>query len=340
MHAKSVVAYKFAIILIMAFLVFVGCSQDEKSNDSQKDSLTVGLILAVGGLGDNSVNDSAFAGLNRAKNELSITTRYLEPREAAEFEEHLRVFAENETKLVIGVGSSMKSPIEKIAKSYPKTIFAIIDVKAEGENVLSLVFRENEGAFLAGQLAALTSKTKKVGFIGGMDIPLLRKWQKGYEEGAKSINDSIIIDSRYLDVTVKGFSNPVKGKAVAQSMYSSGSDVILQVTGGSATGIYRAAKEQGKFVIGSDQNQDSMAPGFILTSVVRDVEQVVYNTIKKMKNEKIKGGEISFGLKEGGIHLTDFSLSKEKIPPEAISIIEDTKQQIIDGKIKVTDVTE
>lgn len=339
MRAKSVMFKVLTIIISITFISISGCNRQEKAEPTDPNKKSVGLILAIGGLGDNSVNDSAFAGLKRAKQELSVDVKHLEPRETAEFAEHLRLFAEKKTNLIIGVGSSMKVPIEMIAPEYPDSIFAIIDVPATGENVLSLVFREHEGAYLAGQVSALMTQSQKVGFIGGMDIPLLRKWQKGFEEGVKSLNDSIDIDSRYLDVKVQGFNDPIKGKAVALSMYSGGVDVILQVTGGSASGIYNAAKERNKYAIGSDLNQDSDAPGLILTSVVRDVEQVIFNTISKMKTNELSGGTLSFGLKEDGVHLTDFSYTKNILGNEKLKIIEDTTLKIISGSIIVTDST-
>lgn len=264
------------------------------------------LVLAVGGLGDRSVNDSAYAGLLQAKTNHGVRTAYASPRSADEFPDHLRRYARDGYGLVFGLGFSMKGPMETVAKEFTNTTFAIVDVPADtnAPNIRSLVFREQEGAFLAGVLAARKTTTGKVAFVGGMDIPLLRKWDEGFKRGVSFVTNSekkaVTVSTRFLDATVKGFSDPARAKEVALSLYQSGHDVILQVTGGSAGGIYQAARETGRFAIGSDQDQDSEAPGLILTSVLRRLEPLIVETVEEWRKSSVPlRGLREFGLGKG-----------------------------------------
>lgn len=326
------------VLTLLAFFS-VGLAGCERAKDPQqkKGVSKIGLVLAVGGLGDQSVNDSAYAGLQQARDKLSVDIQHIEPRDASEFQDHLDNLARGGCKLIFGIGFSMKQPIETVAKRHQDTMFAIIDVPAEGENVVSLIFREQEGAYLAGALAALMTHSSRIGFVGGMDIPLLRKWQFGFEDGAKMIAPNIHVDVRFVDVAVRGFSDPVRAKEVALSMYSQDVDVILQVTGGSAAGIYGAAKEASKWAIGSDQDQDDAAPGRVLTSVKRNLEPLVVQTVKRYLEGDLKGEIQTFGLKENGISLTDFRHTASVIGEEKLDRIRKLAHDISQGKIAVQD---
>jgi basic membrane protein A len=300
---------RLTLLLAVGAVLCAGCG---KTPPDPSAANQVALVLAVGGLGDRSVNDSAYAGLLAAKTNHGVAIAHVSPRNSDEFPDHLRRFARDGYGLVFGLGFSMKEPMEAVAREFTNTTFAIVDVPADtnAPNIRSLVFKEQEGAFLAGVLAARKSASGKVAFVGGMDIPLLRKWDEGYKRGVEYANQqdgkTVTVSTRFLDATVKGFADPVRGKEVALSLYQSGHDVILQVTGGSAGGIYQAARETGKFAIGSDQNQDAEAPGLVLTSVMRRLEPLIVATVGEWKTHPSRPlqGLREFGLADGGIALT------------------------------------
>ncbi|MBI2712806.1 MAG: BMP family ABC transporter substrate-binding protein, partial [Bdellovibrio sp.] len=221
----------------------------------------LGLVLDKGGKDDKSFNTSAFNGAMKVKEQFNATVKYVEATDDNAFEPLLRSLAQKNFDLIVAVGVSQVEALGKVAKQFPNSRFAIVDGEVKAPNVRSLLFEEHEGSYLVGAIAAMTSKTGQVGFIGGMDIPLIRRFAVGYSEGAKAVRPNIKVVSNYVGVTAESWNNPAKGKELAMSQYDSGVDVIFSACGASATGVFDAAEEKGKFAIGVDSNQNWMKPG-------------------------------------------------------------------------------
>jgi basic membrane protein A len=247
--------------------------------------------------------------------------------------------------LVIGVGFIFSDDITKLAREYPDVSFACVDyalaVDDKGNvipppaNVAALKFREEEGSFLVGALAALVGKSKKVGFVGGMDIPLIHKFEAGYRAGVKQVCPDCQVIAQYAGVTPDAFKNPGKGKELALSQYQSGVNVIFHASGSTGQGVFEAARVMNKLAIGVDADQYDEAPGHILTSMVKGVDASVFNAIERVQNKTFSGGVYSFGLAEGGVGYVYDDRNKSLIPDSVHTRIEQLKQEIIAGKIKV-----
>jgi basic membrane protein A len=279
---------------------------------------TVGVVLSVGGLGDKSFNDLAYAGLMKAAEDFGVRPVYGQPEQMAEDEKYLRDYAEQGFDLVVGVGFLMKQAMEEVAKEYPGTHFAIIDCVVDAPNVASLVFREHEGSFLVGALAALTTRTGKVGFVGGMDIPLIHKFEVGYTEGVKYIRPDTEVLVAYVGSDPGAFHDPVRGKSLAISQFDRGAEVVFHAAGSSGNGVIDAAAERGLYAIGVDANQNYMAPGHVLTSMVKRVDVAV------------------FGLADDGVGYSLDEYNRDLIPDEVRARLEEIKRKIISGEIHVT----
>jgi basic membrane protein A len=297
----------------------------------------VGLVLDRGGKDDKSFNSSAYQGATEAKEKLGVFVKYVEAADDNAFEPMLRAFAQRDFDLIIGIGFAQKEAIKKVAGQFPKKHFAIVDAQVDAPNVRCLMFEEHEGAYLVGAIAAMTSKTGKIGFIGGMDIPLIRRFHLAYEAGAKKINPQVTILANYVGITSEAWNNPPKGKELAVSQYDSGADIVFAAAGASGLGVFDAAEEKKQFAIGVDANQDWTKPGLILTSMLKHVDQSVYSTIEEAKSGAFVGGVKKFGLANKGIDYS-FDQYNEKILTEAVrKRADELKAEIIAGKIDVPD---
>jgi basic membrane protein A len=297
----------------------------------------VGLVLDRGGKDDKSFNSSAYEGATRAKEKLGVFVKYVEAADDNAFEPMLRAFAQRDFDLIVGIGFAQKEAIKKIAGQFPKRHFAIIDAEVDAPNVRSLMFEEHEGAFLIGAIAAMTTKTGKIGFVGGMDIPLIRRFSMAYEAGAKKVNPQAVVLANYVGITSEAWNNPPKGKELAMAQYDSGADIVFAAAGASGLGVFDAAEERKKFAIGVDANQNWTKPGLILTSMLKRVDQAVYSTIEESKSRNFVGGVKRFGLANQGI---DYAVDQfnEKILTESVRKRADAlKAEIIAGKIEVPD---
>lgn len=322
-----------SLLLSVVLLITLSCG---KTSDARKDVKKIGIVLSIGGLGDKSFNDSAFRGLENAKKDLGIEFSHVEPQSPSEDEQYLRKYAEAKYDLVIAVGFLMKDACEKVAKEFPETKFAIIDSVVELPNVASIVFKEEEGSFLVGALAAMMSKTGTIGFVGGIDVPLIRKFLAGYEHGAKYVNPKIQVKSLFVGGQ-NPFSDPVKGKESTFSLIKQKADVVYHAAGGTGLGVIEGAKEQKVFAIGVDSDQDYIAEGTVLTSMMKYVDNAVYATVKDVVNGTFTAGIHSLGLKEDGVGTTSFTYTKTVIGDENIKKLEQIKKDIIDGKIIISD---
>ena len=288
----------FAFVMMVVFAAVPAAAQDK--------DIRVGIVLSTGGLGDLSFNDAAYRGLQRAEEELGISFDYIEPADPSEDQTALRRFASRGYDLVIGVGFQMADSLQTVAAEYPDTKFAHVDQAFEDvpDNVVTLNFAEWEGSFLAGALAALTSENGNVGFIGGVDFSLIHRFEGGFYQGAKYINPDIEIQSQYAD----DFGNPAKGREIALGMIDDGADVIYHAAGGTGMGLFQAAEEEGIYAIGVDSNQNYIAPGNIIASMLKKVDNAVFDTVKSVVEGNYQGGNnLYFTLADGGVDLTSLT---------------------------------
>jgi basic membrane protein A len=304
--------------------------------------MRVGMVYDVGGRGDLSFNDMAYAGLSRAQKDFAakVEVKDLEPTAGGENrEELLRLLAGEKYDLIFGIGFLFTDSITRVAKQFRGVRFGIVDGFIDKEpNVTSLLFNEHEGSFLVGAAAALKSQTGKVGFVGGMKIPLIEKFEAGYIAGAKYVRPSIEVFSDYAGTTGEAFRDPVKGKELATAQYDRGADIIYHASGGTGIGVFEAAVAKKKWAIGVDADQSLTAKpdqrAQILTSMMKRVDVAVYETIKDLVGGKSRAGVRSFGLKEGGVGYAVNQYNRElmkSITPR----LEALKRDIIAGKIEV-----
>jgi basic membrane protein A len=339
---------KLAAVALAGALMVAGCGGDDgESTDTGtptgESQLKVGLAYDIGGRGDQSFNDAAAAGLEKAKSEFGLEVRELEASSGesnAEKEERLRLLAQGGFNPIVGVGFAYAEPLGKVAKEFPDTKFAIVDDASDaskGANIANLTFAENEGSFLVGVIAALKSQSGTVGFVGGVEVPLIKKFEAGYKAGAEAGKAGTKVQSTYLtqppDFT--GFNDPAKGKTAADGQFDAGADVVYQAAGGSGGGVFQAAKAAGKMAIGVDSDQyataDPAVRDVIITSMLKKVDVAVFDFIKTVHDDAFKAGEKVYDLKAGGV---DYSTSGGKID-DIKAQVDDFKAKIIAGEIKV-----
>ncbi|MFZ2648668.1 MAG: BMP family ABC transporter substrate-binding protein [Burkholderiaceae bacterium] len=290
------------------------------------------IVYDMGGKFDKSFNEAAYNGAQRWARETGKKYLDFEIANEAQREQAMRRMAERGANPVIGVGFSQASSIEKVSKEFPQLSFVIIDSVVKQPNVESIVFKEHEGSFLVGMMAAMASKSGKIGFVGGMDIPLIRKFQCGYEQGAKFANPKVEVSATMTGTTPAAWSDPSRGGELAKAQFARGVDVVFAAAGGTGVGVYQAAKDAGKLAIGVDSNQNHLQPGVMLTSMVKRVDNAIYNSSKKSTP-----GVTVLGLKEGGV---DYALDQHnaKLVGAAMKAkVDAAKADIIAGKIKVAD---
>lgn len=299
--------------------------------------IKVGLALDKGGRDDKSFNAAAFAGATEAQKKLGIQLKTVESSDDSGLEPSLRTFAQKGFDLVIGIGFVMGEPMKKVAAQFPNTKFLIVDSELRAPNVRSVTFKEHEGSYLVGYLAALTSKTKKVGFVGGMDVPLIHRFQMGYEAGAKAADPKVEVITNYVGSSSDAWRNPTRGKELASAQYNKGVDIIFTAAGASGLGVFDAAEEQKKFAIGVDSNQNWVKPGRILTSMLKHIDLAVLSTIESASQGKLQAEAVELGVKEGGIDYAIDKYNRALISPEVEKKVNAVKKQISDGKIVVPD---
>lgn len=302
-------------------------------------------IVYTGLLGDKSYNDSANIGAKKATDDFGVEVTSLEGLTAQEWEANLISACEDDYDLIIGASSNIADFIQEHGPNYPDKMFAVIDTTVDLPNVQSISFAQNEGSFLAGAAAALFTQHTEIegvndkaiiGWVGGMDIPVLHDFYTGYEQGAKYINPDIKI----LQSFAGSWTDPLKGKELTLAQFDQGADIVMNVASGTGPGILEAAKEAGKYAIGVDLDQDNDQPGSVLTSMVKRVDSAVYLTIQSAVEGNFQGGSTKYlSLAENGVSLTDFSVMKEhlgdKFPQEIVDKVDELAKKIIDGEIKV-----
>ena len=307
--------------------------------------IDVGIVFDVGGRGDKSFNDGAYKGADSAKAVLGANIRFIEPGEGSDREAGLRLLAAQGLDLVLGVGFIFTDDLTDLAVEYPVVKFAGVDyavtVDAQGNavqppsNLAALKFREEEGSFLVGAIAVLAGGSKRVGFVGGMDIPLIHKFEAGYRAGVRHVCPDCTVIAQYAGVTPEAFRNPGKGKELALSQYQSGVNVIFHASGSTGLGVFEAARQTRKYAIGVDADQYSEAPGYIMTSMVKGVDAVTFDAIRRVREGTFRGGIYSYGLKEGGVGYIYDDNNRNLIPADVIARVEQLKAEIIAGRIRV-----
>lgn len=325
------------VLVLLAALVAPACTSVIGQRDESGGKLRVGIVFDIGGKDDKSFNAAAWEGVKRAKEELGIFLRDVEPGDPTSIEPSMRAFAERGYDLIVGVGFAQAPIMNDVARDYPNLKFAIIDGLIDLPNVASLNFKEHEGSFLVGMIAARTTKTGKIGFVGGMDIPLIHKFETGYAEGARYANPKIEVFENYVGVTDAAWNNPGKGKELAKAQIDRGADVIFQAAGNSGLGVFDAAEDAHKLAIGVDSNQNWVKPGFILTSMIKRVDVAVFNAVKEVVDNSFKGGIHEFGMDTDGIGYALDDYNRDLIPQPVLDEVERAKKDIIAGRIKVTD---
>ena len=295
-------------------------------------------MFDVGGRGDKSFNDQAYTGLERAQKELGITFHTLETGEGADREAAMRQLAAGDAQLIFGVGFLFTDDIRKLAREFPDKKFACIDYTVTpGDtlppNLVALKFKEEEGSYLVGALAALLNKTGKLGFVGGMEIPLIKKFEAGYVAGVHAVRPKTQVIIKYAGTTGTAFKDPTKGKELALAEYNQGADIIYHASGSTGLGVFEAAREKGKLAIGVDSDQYDEAPDNILTSMVKRVDVAVFETIKALGENRWSSGIKVFGLAEQGVAWVYDDRNKAKIPDATRATVDSLKAEIIAGHI-------
>ena len=296
------------------------------------------VLFDMGGKFDKSFNEGIWNGLEKFRKETGIKYREFEVQQEAQREQFLRKLAKRGSDPILAVGFGQASAVEKIAKEFPNTRFSIIDVNwLNAPNIQGIAFKEQEGSFLVGVLAAMKSETGKVGFVGGMDIPLIHKFACGYVQGVKYINSGATVYQKMTGTTPAAWSDPARGAQLAKTMFDSGADIVYAAAGSTGLGVLQAAADNGKFSIGVDSNQNHLQPGSVLTSMLKRVDVAAYEVFKSAQDGTWKAGVKTLGLAEDGVGWSLDEHNAKLVTGAMESKVEQVRKGILSGKIKVHD---
>ncbi|HZG78615.1 MAG TPA: BMP family ABC transporter substrate-binding protein [Paenibacillus sp.] len=333
MKKKFLTVAACAVLLSSLLAACGGSSESNEPSGTAAEgdaAANIAVVFATGGLGDKSFNDNGYAGIERAKSELGITYDYVEPQEISEFETHHREFAKAaEYDLIVGIGFDQVDAIGKVAGEFPDQKFLLIDSVVEAPNVASATTKDNEGAFLAGAVAAKKSESKKIGIVGGMDIPLINAFVAGYTAGAKYTDPAMEVMVNY----VGAWNDPNLGKEMAVSMYDGGADIVYAAAGGSGLGVFTAAEEKGKMAIGADMVPSQM-PDILVTTSVKRIDNIVFDNVKAIVDGTWKAGIQSLGVAEDAVGYSVEGTNID-VPQDVVDYAEDLKAKIISGDLVV-----
>ena len=307
------------------------------SMPARADDIKPAVVFDMGGKFDKSFNEGVYNGVEKFKKETGIPYVDFEITNETQYEQAHRRFAERGQNPIIGVGFAQADAVQKVGAEFPKTDFTVIDGIVKLPNVQSVLFKEQEGSFLVGMLAAMASKSGKVGFVGGMDIPLIRRFECGYEQGAKYANPQVVVVQNMTGTTPSAWDDPGRGGELAKAQFDGGVDVVYAAAGNTGLGVYQAAADAHKLAIGVDSNQNYLHPGTMLTSMVKRVDLAAYNSLEAAKSGNWQGGITVLGLKEGGIDWAYDQYNEKLITPEMKAKVDQAKADIIAGKITVAD---
>ncbi len=304
---------------------------------AQADEFKPAVVFDMGGKFDKSFNEGVYNGIEKFKAETGEKYREFEVTNETQREQAIQKMAQRGSSPILGIGFAQGPAIDKIAGEFPKQKFAIIDSFVDKPNVLSIEFKEHEGSFLVGILAAMASESGKVGFIGGMDIPLIRKFACGFEQGAKYANSDVAVIQNMTGSTPSAWNDPGRGGELSRGQFDRGVDVIFAAAGGTGIGVYQAAKDAGKFAIGVDSNQNHLQPGTMLTSMLKRVDIAAYNVFKQSHEGKFQPGHTVLGVAEGGVGWALDEHNAELISDEMKAAVEKAEAEIIAGNVVVHD---
>jgi basic membrane protein A len=319
--------------MFVAFLPVVA----KASSSDKTNRFRIGMVFDKGGRDDRSFNAAAWQGLQEAKGKLGVDVKFVEAMDDNAYEPALRTFARKNFNLIIAIGFSQAEPVARAARDFPGVHFALVDAVVDLPNVRSLIFADHEGAFIAGAAARLKSRTGKVGFLGGMDVPLIRRFDMGFKAGARHVDLRSSPLSNFVGVTVDSWNNPPKAKELALSQFANGVDVIYVAAGASAAGAFDAAAEKGVFAIGTDSNQNGQKPGRILTSILKRIDVAIYQTIDDALGGRFSGGKREFGVANGGIDYAVDRFNDKLMDLDTRKKLDQIKSEIASGSIKVPD---
>lgn len=336
--------------LLVAHALLLTVRPSTASVMDSADGLDVGIVFDVGGRGDKSFNDGAYLGGTRATRDLGARVTFIEPGEGSDREAGLRLLAAQGLDLVIGVGFIFTDDLLTLAKEYPDVRFAGVDFAVATDslgnplplppNLRALKFREEEGSFLVGALAAMVGKSKKVGFVGGMDISLIHKFEAGYRAGVLYVCPDCQVIANYAGVTPEAFRNPGRGKEMALAMYNQGVNVIFHASGSTGLGVFEAARTTNRLAIGVDADQFNEAPGYVLTSMVKGIDEAVYQSVKSVQEDRFAGGIQQFGLAEKGVGYVFDQNNRALIHDNVRARLDSISAAIIAGRIVVPSTRE
>ena len=332
-RCRSRAGFFLSLLGCLLVLGLVGCGSSGTPATPEK-KLKIGLLITPKGLNDKGFNDLAYTGLKSAERKYGIQPVVIEPSTMNDQEACLRFFAAQKLDAVIAVGMAFLGGIRQVASENPQLRFLVIDSDISEGQIQGVAFREYEASLLCGYLAAARSRTGKIGFIGGVDIPVIRRFLVGFEQGAQLSASGAQVMTQFVGEDFSGFNKPDRAKDIAHEMYQGGCDVVFPAAGASGLGVISAAVQNKKFVIGVDMNQDSLAPGLVLTSLLKRVDTVVEDIVKTLVdgkgNEAVKK---TYGLADGGVDLTDFQFSRQELGPEIISRVNELRQEVINRKV-------
>ena len=300
----------------------------------------VGLVFDVGGRGDKSFNDSSFAGLERAEREIGVQAEVLEPASSEDREAAMRLFAARGFDLVIGVGFIFSTDIVRVARDFPAVHFACVDFTpppgaAAPANVAGLSFHEEQGSFLVGAVAGLLTRTKEVGFVGGMQTPVIRRFEAGYRAGVRAVCQDCEVRAAYAGTTPDAFKDPATGKAIAIAEIAAGADVLYHAAGATGHGVLEAAHDARRMAIGVDADQHDEMPDTVVTSMVKRADVAVFDTIRATVEGRFDGGMHVFGVADGAVDYVHEGPHAARLPPEVVARVEGLRGEIASGAIAV-----
>lgn len=317
-----------AMATVVSASLLVGCSGNNES--ASDDKITVAMITDVAGVNDQSFNQSAWEGLQKAEKELGIEVKYLESKQDSDYATNIETLVDEDVDLILGVGMKLSDAIKEGAELYPDQNFVLVDEEIDASNVKNILFKAEESAYLAGLIAGKTTKTNNVGFIGGMELPVIDTFKYGYMAGVKAANPEAKVQAQYAN----SFTDQAKGKAIANQMYSNGADIVFTCGGDVGTGAIEAAKENGKFAIGVDRDQSDLAPQNVLTSAIKRVDAGVFETVKSYVNGTFEGGTTTtYGLEENAVGVPD--TTKNLVSQDILDLVEETITKLKNKEITV-----
>lgn len=299
-----------------------------------------GVVYGLGTKFDKSFNEAAYVGMEKFSKETGISYKEFETMNETHGEQFLRQLARRGADIIVTTGFDQIKPVEKIAKEFPNVKFTLIDGVVDLPNVQSIVFKDHEGSFLVGALAAMKSETNKVGFIGGMNVPLIMRFSCGYHQGANYVNPNIEFYQNMVGSTQEAWTDPPRGTELAISQYERGVDVIYAAAGRTSIGVLQASADRGKFSIGVDSNQNYLYPGHVLTSMVKRIDLAAYRAVKSAYEGNWEAGIQYYGVKDDGVEWAYDEHNKELISEEILAKLKDIKQKIIAGDIEIVNYTE